>query len=320
MLYYQFDWHEFDKIEWDIHVYFWLGVAILIYAIRHIALSARLKLLSDNFFDWKKSIELIFIWEFSSSVSPTSIGGSAVALFFLSKEALATSKSITIVLYSIVLDSLFFQISMPVLLFFLGPIMIRPELTSVWEGDQHFIIFVAVYFIMMLYSAFIFYGLFIKPEHIRKFLYLLSKLRILKRFKRDIIKTGVNVVVASKNLAHKKFTFHLKAFALTSIGWTLRFAVVNALLIAFTSTNLLDLLSQLIIYARSESMYIETSFSPTPGSAGIAEYVFSGFFRDYLPVGLAVITAIMWRIITYYFYLFAGTIIIPNWIRKIFAK
>ncbi len=320
MLYYQFDWHEFDKINWDFHIYFWIGVAILIYAIRHMVLAARLKLLSDNFFSWKKAIELIFIWEFSSSVSPTSIGGSAVALFFLSKESLPTSKSITIVLYTIVLDSLFFQIFMPLFLLFFGPIIIRPDLTSIWDGDQHVLIFISVYFLMILYTVFIFYGLFIKPAHIRKFLFLLSRIKFLKRFRRDIVNTGKNVVIASNHLANEGVIFHLKSFIFTSIGWILRFAIVNALLIAFTNSDLLDVISQLIIYARSQTMYIETSFSPTPGSAGIAEYVFSGFFEDFLPLGLAVIAAIVWRIITYYFYLFAGIIIIPNWIRKIYAK
>ncbi|NJN77591.1 MAG: hypothetical protein HC803_04080 [Saprospiraceae bacterium] len=49
---------------------------------------ARLHILTEGEFTWRKCFELIFIWEFSSAVTPTSVGGSAVALFVLSQEKL----------------------------------------------------------------------------------------------------------------------------------------------------------------------------------------------------------------------------------------
>ena len=42
--------------------------------------------MTDNEFSWPKSMELIVLWEFASAVSPTSIGGSGVALFLLAQE------------------------------------------------------------------------------------------------------------------------------------------------------------------------------------------------------------------------------------------
>ena len=69
---------------------------------------------------WKKCIELIFIWEFSSAVSPTSVGGSAVAFFVLAQEKLSTAKTATIVLYTVVLDTIFFVGTLPILFAFFG--------------------------------------------------------------------------------------------------------------------------------------------------------------------------------------------------------
>lgn len=317
LVYKQFDWKEFDKINWDQHTYFWIGMALLVYIVRHFFISARLRLLSDFEFNWKKAIELIFIWEFSSSVSPTSFGGSAVALFFLSHEKLKTSKAITLVLYTIVLDSFFFLLSLPILILILGPIVFRPELTSFWDGNEHAYLFVLVYIGMLVYSGFFFYGLFLHPENIKKTLTWLSNFKLLKKFKTKLIEVGNNVVLASNELAHKKMAYHFKAFFYTAMAWALRFFVINMLIIAFSSINIFDLIDQLIIYGRSQNLYVETSFTPTPGSTGFAEYLFNGFFHDYIPVGISLVVAIIWRIITYYTYLFAGIIIVPNWINRL---
>jgi uncharacterized protein (TIRG00374 family) len=320
MVYKQFNWDEFNKIEWNDSVLFGILISLLLYFIRHIAIAARLRLLSDKKFSWLKSIELIFIWEFSSAISPTAFGGSAVALYFLSQEKLKPSKAITLVLYTVVVDSAFFLVTLPILLFVLGPVIIRPGLTSIWDINQHVIFFFLTYLAMFLYSGFFFYGLFLHPEKIKNFLCWLARIKILKKFKKGLIKTGENVVIASGELAHKNYLFHLKAFIFTAIGWTLRFLVVNVLLIAFTSHDLFHWLDQFIIYGRSQNMYVETSFTPTPGSTGFAEYMFAGFFKDYIPEGLAMVIAIIWRIITYYFYLFAGIIVVPNWINRLLRK
>lgn len=320
MIYKQFNWEEFNKIEWNINVLSGILLSLLLYFIRHIAIAARLRLLSDNKFSWLKSIELIFIWEFSSAISPTAFGGSAVALYFLSQERLKTSKAITLVLYSVVVDSAFFLVTLPILLFGLGPVIIRPDLTSIWDGDQHVIFFLATYFAMFVYSGFFFYGLFLHPEKIKNTLCWIAKIKFLKKFRKKLITTGENVIVASKEMSNKNYIFHLKAFSFTFLGWSLRFLVVNVLLTAFTSHDLFHWLDQLIIYGRSQNMYVETSFTPTPGSTGFAEYLFAGFFKDYVPEGLAMIIAIIWRIITYYFYLFAGIIIVPNWINRLLRK
>ncbi len=320
MIYKQFNWEDFNKINWNKQVLTGILVSLLLYFLRHLAIARRLKLLSGNKFSFLKSIELIFIWEFSSAISPTAFGGSAVALYFLSQEKLKTSKAITLVLYSVVVDSAFFLLTLPVLLLFLGPVIVRPDLTSIWKGDQHVIFFLLTYIAMFAYSGFFFYGLFLHPEKIKNTLIWLSKRKILKKFKNSLAETGKNVVIASQELAHKNFYFHLEAFLYTAIAWILRFAVVNVLLTAFTSKDLFDWLNQLIIYARSQNMYVETSFTPTPGSTGFAEYLFAGFFKDYIPEGLAMVIAIIWRLITYYFYLFAGIIIVPNWVNKLLRR
>ena len=104
----EFNLEEFNKIQWNGHVFFWLGMAVVFMCTRHLSYMTRLRIVTDKFFSWKKCLELIVVWEFSSAVTPTSVGGSAVALFALSQEKLPAGRTTMLVLYTVILDTLFF--------------------------------------------------------------------------------------------------------------------------------------------------------------------------------------------------------------------
>lgn len=71
-------------------------------------------------------------------------------------------------------------------------------------------------------------------------------------------------------------------------------------------------------------MWIMMLVSPTPGGSGFAEFVFTRYLTEFIPVGpdsvasIAVLLAFMWRVISYYPYLFIGVIILPKWIASKF--
>jgi hypothetical protein len=48
--------------------------------------------------------------------------------------------------------------------------------------------------------------------------------------------------------------------------------------------------------------------------------MFGGLYSDIVPVGVALLIAIIWRLITYYSYLFAGVVVVPNWINKLLSR
>lgn len=317
LLWRSFDQEEFAKISWDSHMLFWIFMAILCYVFRHLFYAYRLKVLSDDDFSWSKSIELIFIWEFASAVSPTSIGGSAVALFLLAQEKISTARTVAIVLYSVIIDTLFFVVSMVILYFILGPIIIRPGMTSMNMIDGFGLVFLLVVLAMLTYSFIFFYGLFINPTQIKRLLLWISKWRILGRFKDSIRETALDVVVSAKEMKSKSWMFHLKANIATAGAWIFRFIAINCIIISLVKGTSLEFWNQLLMYARGEVMYAVTAFSPTPGGAGIAEIVFGGYYSDFISKSLSLMAALLWRLITYYPYLIAGAIIIPIWIRKI---
>lgn len=319
-MYQQLDIEELRKINWNFHIFFFIFLAIFMYVLRHFFYSWRLKIMTGNEFSWPKSFELIVLWEFASAVSPTSVGGAGVALFLLAQEKLSTAKTVSVVIYSLVLDTIFFVVSLPILYMVLGPIIIRPNMKSLTDLDGFGYTFIGVLIFMTIYGFIFFYGLFINPNTIKGLMMWFARLPFLKRFRSDIEQTATDVVLTSQELQQKNSFFHFKALVATFGAWITRFLAINFIIIALVQATPLDLLNQAIIYARGETMHVVTAFSPTPGGAGIAEYLFGGFFTDYVSEGIASLIALIWRLITYYSYLILGAIVIPVWIREVLLR
>ncbi len=320
MMYRQLDLDELSKIAWSNFMFFWVFMAVMMYVIRHMFYSWRLRTMTDGEFSWPKSMELIVLWEFASSVSPTSVGGSGVALFLLAQEKLSTAKTVSVVLYSMVLDTVFFVASLPFLYLALGAIMIRPGMQSLTDLDGFGYTFFGVILFMSLYGAVFFYGLFVNPNTIKSILLFISKWGILKRFRSDLEKTAEDVVATSVEMQKKTIGYHIKAMIATTGAWVFRFLAINCIILAFVVDTPFDFYNQLLIMSRAETMHVTTAFTPTPGGAGVAEYLFGGYFIDYVPEGIASLVALIWRIITYYSYLIGGAIIIPIWIREVMIR
>ena len=316
LLWQSFDPVAFAKIEWSSRMIFWFMLALVLLLVRHLAYAARIRLLSMDSFSWKKAIELIFIWEFSSSVSPTSVGGSAVALFVLSQEKISTARVSAIVLYSVVVDTIFFIFAIPLLYLIFGSQIIRPDILQFSDLGAWGYTFMITYIFIVAYGCFFFYGLVVNPILLKKVVVSFTHIPFAKRWRAKAVKFGDDLIVASKEILKNTLGFHIKALLFTIIAWSCRFLLLSCLIIAFTNISI-DFWTQFALYGRLQTMYVIMQFSPTPGGAGFAEFVFEGFLSDYVPAGIALVVAFIWRLISYYFYLFAGAVVVPNWLRNV---
>lgn len=312
-----FDIDAFRTLSWNAKTVFFFGLAVLSYVIRHIAFSFRLKEVSDDAFSFKKSVELIFIWEFATTVSPTSFGGSAVAIFLLAQEKIGGAKSVAMVLYAVLLDTVFFVISIPILYLLLGKLVVRPLIDSDINGF--------VWTLWVVYAFTIFYGTFIligvlRPRFISRFIDWLSRRNWLQRFKESMLNTAEELKVTSKELRTQSIGFHLRVTLYTFIAWIMRFMAVVFVILGVVQGLDKDVIDLAILFGRTEMMHVITQFSPTPGGAGVAEGMFGGFYADYIPKGVSTVIALIWRLITYYPYLIIGLLIIPNWLRKVVKR
>ncbi len=320
LMVYQLDIEQFKQIPISFHTILWLGLAGFLYFLRHMFYSWRLYVMTTGDFSWWKSVELITIWEFASAVSPTNVGGSAVAIFLLAQEKISSARTVSIVLYSMVLDTIVFVVMLPLLYLWIGPIIVRPGLDNGMENNGYVYTFFVVLIIMFIYGSLFAYGLFWKPVHFKRILLWISKIPFLKRFKDDLRQTAVDVVNTSREITLQSSAFHLKCMTATLGAWTLRFLALNCIIIALVPSISMQFWDQLIVFSRAMSMHAITTFSPTPGGAGVAELLFGGFFSDYIQTGISSLIALVWRLVTYYPYLISGAIVIPVWIREMVIR
>ncbi|HHS96019.1 MAG TPA: flippase-like domain-containing protein, partial [Phaeodactylibacter sp.] len=232
MLWRKYDPNDFAQIEWNQHTIFWVLASISFLIVRHIAYALRLRILSDKEFSWRKCIELIFIWEFSSAVSPTSVGGSAVALFVLSQEKLSAAKTATIVIYSAVLDTLFFVSTLFMLYLIFGSDMIRPATADQLTASGWEYAFLVAYLFMLVYGAIFFYGIFVNTQSVRWLLDKATNIRWLRKYKEKATLLGTEMAIASKEMRKKSWSYHLVAFISTATAWSCRFILLGCLVLA----------------------------------------------------------------------------------------
>ena len=313
-----FDKEAYEKISWTWYTTFWILLAFVMMAIRDLAYMYRIKVLSGNLISWRRSFPVIMLWEFASAITPTMVGGTALAFFILNKEKVNMGRSIAVVLTTSFLDELFFVLAVPLVFIFVGKanlfISLDPTLTGpATEAGSIYFVFWLGYGIILAYTLLVAYALFINPRAVKWLLLKMFSLPVLKRWKTNAYHTGNDMVIASGEIKSQNSSYWLHAFSATIFSWTARYMVINCIIMAFITHGWHE---NIVIYARQLVMWIFLLVSPTPGGAGLAEVMFSRFLGEFTPEGVSASLALLWRLISYYPYLFIGAIILPRWVRK----
>lgn len=322
MLVNEVDSKTLSLIELSWHSLFWLCTALIMMIVRDLGYMARLRILTDGSFSWRKSFRIIMLWEFTSAITPSAIGGTSVAILYLNKEGLKVGKSSAIVMSTSFLDELYFILMFPLLILFLDVnqlFMTDTPIHSIWLDSLLYFALIG-YLVKASYFMVLTYGLFWNPRGLKWLLLWIFKLPILRKWKQGANQAGTDIIESSKELRRKPFVFWLKAFMATFWSWTARYWVVNVILLAFIFQGY-SITEHIMIFARQLVMWIMMLVSPTPGGSGFSEWVFTKYLGEFLPsVGVAATMALIWRLISYYPYLIIGVFILPKWIKKHFRK
>lgn len=321
MLYKEFNPAAFSSISFTWNSVLWLLVAVFCMFVRDWGYVVRIKVLSGNKLSWIQSIRIIFLWEFTSAVTPSAIGGTSIAILFVNKEGIKVGRSSAIVMATSFLDELYFILMFPIILFSVNSIALW-NMPGVASGISKSLVTVAItgYSVKLLYLVVLSYGLFYNPRGLKFLLLRIFKFRFLKRWKHQANIAGTDIVRNSYELRRMPFGFWIKTFGATFISWSARYWVVNAILMAFWAGHY-DWAQHFLIFARQLIMWIMMLVSPTPGGSGFAEFVFKEYLGEFIPsAGVAVAIALLWRLISYYPYLFIGAFLVPKWIRNHFGK
>ena len=310
-----------SAINWTWTSTLWIGVALVMVALRDIGYMIRIRILTEKKLNWRQAFDVIMLWEFASSVTPSIVGGSSIAILIINKEKISLGRSTAVVMITAFLDALFYVLMIPLLLLIVGwstlfPLELQKEVFGITLGARE--IFIVGYVFILALISLIWLAIFRYPEAAKRLMVGVFSIPFLRKWRRGAVDTGNELIVTSVELRSKPWSFWFSAFVATFLSWTARFWVVNFLILAFTLTDI-SIVDHFLIYARQLVMWVILLISPTPGGAGVAEVAFSGFLQQFIsPLGLAISIGVIWRIMTYYPYLLIGAIVLPRWIQRVY--
>jgi uncharacterized protein (TIRG00374 family) len=300
------------SIHWSEKTFFWIFIALLCMVGRDFFYIWRIRMLTNHQLTWKKGFSVIMLWEFASALSPGVVGGAAVAMFILNREKITLGRSTAIVFITTMMDNLFYVMMIPLTFLFIASSDLFPNSYSGSQAIQ--VVFWTGYSLIAAAAILLFVALFIWPKFSKKLLGGIFSLPILRRWKLKAIQTGDDIIITSKEMKKETFLSWIKVFLVTCGSWISRYLVINAILQAFLDLTLYD---HTLILGKQFVLWLFMLVSPTPGASGVAEYAFGELLVSFssstiLLAGMAVI----WRLISYFPYLFIGAWILPRFLRK----
>ncbi|MDD3080230.1 MAG: lysylphosphatidylglycerol synthase transmembrane domain-containing protein [Paludibacter sp.] len=308
----EFDPKTLNSINFTLTSVAYILLSFLLMLGRDFGMIWRFRLMTDKDLTWKQSFDIHILSEFTSAVTPSAVGGSGLVFIFMNKEGISLGRSTTIMFTSLIMDELYFIIICPII-FLMIQMNELFNATSVIASTIS-IVFWTVYSAVFIWTLILYLGLFHRPDLIAKLLKFVFRLSILRKWHPKITQFAENIIESSNEIRKKSIGFWMKITATTILTWSSRFLVVNALFMAFIPVE-----NHLIIFGRQLLLWMVMLVSPSPGGSGLSEYAFKEYYNDIiLGSGPVLIIIVLWRLISYYLYLFLGVLILPRWLTKKF--
>ncbi|MCP4520256.1 MAG: flippase-like domain-containing protein [Cytophagales bacterium] len=296
--------------------FLWIFLAIFVLFIRDLGYIFRIRYLTNKELDWKGSLYVILLWEFSSAVTPSVVGGTAVAVFLLSKEGIKFGKALAYVMLTAILDNAFFLLSAPVVLLASGLDVFPQDKSVLFEIPLSIkTLFFISYSLILIYTSIMSYALFLKPKSFKWILIKVTSFKLLKKWNETATQYGSDIILASQELKNKGINYWAKAILSTIFVWSARYFLLNCLFAAYKEG--MDFSLHLDTFSKQIILWITQLISPTPGGSGFTMYFLTKIFAGgTLIVGIGLI----WRILTYFTYLILGSIALPRWLKRVFSN
>ena len=289
-----------------------LALALVFVAGRDFGLTWRFRTITDKALSWRRALRVDIMCAFTSAITPSAVGGSALAIFYLNREGVDVGRATTLTLTTLFLDELFFVVFCPVLVLLLP----SSELFGVDAGglfmDSVHVVFWVVYAGIVAWTAILFTGILARPEWLERAVMWLFGLRWLRRWHDGAMRMMTNMRNTSVWVRSRSRRWWLEVFGATTLSWFSRYFVVNALFWGFVPAA-----SGLLVFGRQFVVWVVLMISPTPGGSGISEWLFTNYYGDLTGnLSAALVIAMLWRILSYYIYLFTGACLAPSYFRN----
>ncbi len=289
-----------------------LLLALLFVAGRDFGLTWRFRTICDGTLSWSRALRVDIMCAFTSAITPSAVGGSALAVFYLNREGVSIGRATTLTLTTLFLDELFFVVFCPVL------VLLLPADELFGTSQQGLlmksveVLFWLVYAGIVVWTAILFTGIIAKPQWLETVVVKLFKMRGLRRWQKGAQGMMDNMKTTSAWVKTQSRRWWLEVFGATTLSWFSRYFVVNALFWGFVPAA-----SGLLVFGRQFVVWVVLMISPTPGGSGVSEWLFTNYYGDMISsLSVALVIAMVWRLLSYYIYLFTGACMAPSYFRK----
>ncbi|MDE6277681.1 MAG: flippase-like domain-containing protein [Muribaculaceae bacterium] len=308
---------SWSALRFDGRAWLLLGVALLFAAGRDFGLAWRFHTLGAGDLSWKRAFRVDLMCAFTSAVTPSVVGGSALAIFYLNREGIGLGRATSLTLTTLFLDELFFVIFCPVIVAILPSSELFAAAEGAAGGSVGFLtgvkaVFWVVYAGICIWTAILYMAILGRPEGTARVLERASRLRLIRRWGEALRTTAGNMLSTSEWVKGRPAGWWGQIFGATVVSWFSRYFVVNALFAA-----LVPAASGLLVFGRQFVVWVVLMVSPTPGGSGVSEWLFTNYYGDLIgSLSTALVIAMLWRILSYYIYLFAGACLLPGYFKK----
>ncbi len=301
-----------QSVNWTVRSWWWMLGAVLFMFGRDFFYVLRVRLLTKNKLGWKAAFYVIMLWEFASALSPGVVGGAAVAMFIMNRETIPFGKATAIVIITTFMDNLFYVVMIPfVFLFIRQSELFPPDETG---STLLFWWFIGGFLVILFFAILLYLTIFWYPKLATKLLLFIFKLPFLKRWKVIALEWGKEIELASKEFKTEPRVYWWKTFGFTFGSWISRYLVLNAILNAFLDLGFID---NIIALGKQLVLWLFMLVSITPGGSGVAEFGFGELLSTFTSSTLLLAAmALIWRLISYFPYLFIGSILLPRWVQR----
>lgn len=308
----EFNPEVFSKFEFTWRTALAIAAAMIFVIGRDFGLSWRFHTIAGGDLSWWRAIKVDLMCAFTSAITPSVVGGSALAIFYLNREGIQVGRATALTLTTLFLDELFFVIFCPILVFLIPDAELFGSNNADTLLSSIRIVFCLVYAGIVIWTAILFTGIILKPEAVARVLHKVFSIKFLRRWQPAIDRTAGNMVETSVFVKKASRSWWAKVFGATVVSWFSRYLIVNALFWGFVPTA-----SGLLVFGRQFVVWVVLMVSPTPGGSGISEWLFTNYYGDLIgDLSVALIIALIWRVLSYYVYLLAGCCLLPSYFSK----
>lgn len=321
MLVREFDVAALGKMEFSPRFFLGVVAGVSLFAVLNLMLTLRFRHLCRRRISLSQAFRVNVLCEFTSAVTPSAVGGSGLAFVYLSREGVTMGRSIFTMFAALLADEAFLAVSSLLLYLFVpshllfslvGGAGVDADTANEWIKDGVQYVFLGSTLVVAVWTAILYVLLLCRPGSMGWLLKWLCKIPLLRRFRPGVEKFVSEMAMASEEAKQEGGRFWAKLMGYTSVAWLSRFAIVVAILFAFHSSG-----NMLVAWSRQWVMWMIAILTPTPGGSGVAELMFRLYYADFLPdASVAILAAMLWRLIFYYPFLIMGTVVLPKWIDR----